>query len=334
MIQAAAPQELSLRQLSWLVRWARRWGGKLRLRASPPTVMGSLPLCVALDGDQGPTVMPGKSSDARFLDTEALRQSLKQRLAQLEAGTAPKDLQLGDDCTQPATGQLLAQLYQRWCKGAMPRQQERRAAEAPCPLVCGFAAAHYQLSGRKVLKAPASTKSIEQLRREREKMATFGTSQFQAMPQAGHPEFEAESAWSLVNASPSGLRLCRPATAPGVRVAPGGLFALIPPGGQRYRLAQARWTSIESDGSLHVGLQFLPEPAEPAAVRTDAHDALQPALIVPAGATPGEPASLILPAGTFRIGRMVDIQQGGQAHACRLVRLLGRGEDYERAVWE
>lgn len=331
LIQAAGPHEISQRQLPWMLRWARRWGGKLRLLSSPPTLMDALPLCVALGGDRPPVVMPGKDADSRYLDTMALRKSIKQRMAQLEQGVAPGELQLGDDCPQPACGQLLAQLYQRWCKGAMPRQQERNAGSGPCPLVPGLAAAHYQLYGRKILKQPV-VKSVEQLRQERERMATFGTSQFiqKDLVAEAHPEFEPEDAWELINASATGLRLVRPAETTGARIGPGRLFAVVPPGAKTYTLAMARWLLTETDGSLHVGLLLLPGPAIPVGVRTEAKEALRPGFRLPPAAA-GEASSLILPPGSFRLGRVVEVQEGGKTRQCRLTALLSRGDDHERA---
>jgi cyclic-di-GMP-binding protein len=61
---------------------------------------------------------------------------------------------------------------------------------------------------------------------------------------------------------------------------------------------------------------------------------MQPGFLLPALALLKEPASVILPPGRFRTGRTIDFEDGVGHYQVRLTRLLGRGEDYERAGFE
>ena len=124
MLYTANAFELLPRQLNWVARWSKRWGVKLALLQAAPTTVGNraLPIFVDLASDRPPCYFPKVTQEGRWLETTALRKSLKTRLALLEKGEQPSRLNMGEDCTQPAAGQLLLRAYQRWCKGGSPRK--------------------------------------------------------------------------------------------------------------------------------------------------------------------------------------------------------------------
>jgi hypothetical protein len=173
LLSTASPYELPARHLAWVARWARRWGAKIGLLKAPPEDIRNraVPLWVDLASDRPAGYVPQSSAGGRWLETTELRKSLLARIALLEQGRAPAELQLGDDVTQPAAGQLLQRVLQRWCAGGEPRRHERPAASGGCNLVAGFDAVHYQLYGRQAFRAPPATTT---LRREREEFETFG----------------------------------------------------------------------------------------------------------------------------------------------------------------
>ena len=109
LLSTANPYELPARHLAWVARWARRWGAKLTLLTVPPEDIRNraVPLWVDLESGRPASYAPQSSSRGRWLETTELRKSLVARIALLEKGRAPAELQLGDDVTQPAAGQLL-----------------------------------------------------------------------------------------------------------------------------------------------------------------------------------------------------------------------------------
>jgi hypothetical protein len=157
LLSTASPYELPARHLTWVARWARRWGAKLSLlKVAPEDIRNrAVPLWIDLASDRPATYVPQSSADGRWLETTELRQSLLARIGLLEQGRAPADLQLGSDVTQPAAGQLLQRVLQRWCAGGEPRRHERHAANGGCSLVAGFEATHFHLYGRQAFRAPA-----------------------------------------------------------------------------------------------------------------------------------------------------------------------------------
>lgn len=332
LLHMASPFELPPRQLAWMGRWARRWGAKLALAPTPPSNLEALPLTVDLTSDLPPRHKPFPAPGGRLLLTHELRKSIKSRLALLAQGRSPADLQLGDDCTQPACESLLKQLYPRWCKGGQPRGEERRPEDAPGYAIFGFEGIHYHLSGGKRIKQ-STEPSIADLRREREQLATFGTLETHA-PQPGEsgtiPPVETD--WQVKDESASGVRMARPGTSKGTRMQLGQLVAVEPPGTGRPFLASIRWLVSDVDAWVQAGAQLMPGPAKAIAQRaTDGGTHWLPGFLLPAFPVRSEPASAVLPAGTFRVGRQVQLQEGG---VLKLTRVLERGEDYERVAYE
>jgi hypothetical protein len=134
LLSAASPYELPARHMAWIARWARRWGAKPELLTAPPEDIRNraVPLWVDLDAGRPPGHVPQPAGNGRWLETTELRKSLAARIALLEQGRAPAELQLGDDVTQPAAEQLLQRLLQRWCAGGA--NGAKSAAPPPAPV--------------------------------------------------------------------------------------------------------------------------------------------------------------------------------------------------------
>jgi len=338
MLSAASPYELPARHLAWVARWARRWGAKLALLKTPPEDIHNraVPLWVDLESDRPANYMPKPSSGGRWLETTELRKSLLARIALLEKGRAPAELQLGDDVTQPAAGQLLQRVLQRWCKGGAPRVQERRAASGSCNLIAGFDAVHYHLSGGKAFRAPSRDDAT--LRREREEFETFGDRSHRVESakneDKSHIEnWEVMDDWRLLDESATGLRIARPLKE-GVRIGAGLLIAVKMKDSPRFTLGNVRWALREGENSLAAGIQMFPGEPRPVAVRTTESDNTQSAwrlaFLLPEITALKESASVVVPAGTFRIDRTIEIVVDQQAKILKLFRVLDRGIEFER----
>ena len=340
LLSTASLFELPARHIAWVARWARRWGGKLELLNAPPEeVRGrAQPLCVDLESDQPASYQPRSSGGGRWLETTELRKSLQSRIALLEQGRAPATLQLGDDVTQPAAADLLKRVLQRWCQGGTPRREPRSAAAGNCLVVVGFAAVHRQLSGGRAFTPPNRDARI--LRREREEFETFGE-----LRQAGKssPSRTGDAAmeswrviddWQLLNTSPGGMRVSR-GLADGARIGAGQLIAVRTADGQRYSLAVVRW-ALREGSELTAGIQLLPGEPLPAMVRVLDADggtsAWQQACVLPEIAALRIPASLVLPTGSFRLDRRIEVLVAQQSRVTTLYRILDHGSEFERCI--
>lgn len=343
LLQAANLHEHGQRHIGWIARWARRWSAKVRLLASPPTLSTrAIPLCIDLAADKPSGYMPLDTPGARWLETVELQRSLKKRLLLLEQGEPPAKLHLGDDCTQPACGQILAQVYQRWCKGGAIRGFERRPASGGCRFVAGIEAIHYYLSDHKPFKQPGGA-GADMLRREREEIATFGRisarhdEKFSEQHGYAIEQWQVLENWHMVDASATGMRIGRPLRQGGIRIAHGQLIATCPDGAQAFLLGGVSWSLVGEDFQLELGVHLFPGRAEPVAFRgtgpAAAGEPYRQAFLLPAVATLKQPASIVMPVGGFKLNRIVDTFTS-QSRPLRLTRLMERGSDYERAAFE
>ncbi|MBL8486268.1 MAG: hypothetical protein JNK22_04210 [Rhodocyclaceae bacterium] len=342
LLHLASPHELSARHLSWVVRWARRWAGKVVVGLSMPADPKAIPACVDLASDQPAGYMPRAGDGARWLDPTELRRSLKARIVRLDKGESPAALQLGEDCVQPACGEVLNQAYQRWCRGGLGRRQDRRPASGGCEFVCDVPAIHYYLSGRKPFKQPGVAGG-DLLRIEREEIATFGRISTRREENFSVQQgFELESwqvleDWSLLNESATGVRIARNLRQPGHRLAAGQLVAVRPSDARALLLGMARWVMAGSDGLLHAGIQFFAGQAEPVALRstglTAVREPYRQGFLLPAIAALDQPATVIMPVGWFRVEGVVEVFTD-RARQVRVVRLIERGADFERAEYK
>lgn len=342
LLHAASPHELPLRHLVWISRWSRRWSGKIAFVAQPPQESRTQPLCVDLAGHGPATFQPLAGDRVRWLETAQLRQSLKKRLNLLQQGTAPTELQLGEDCTQPACGRLLRQVYQRWCKGGDLRGHERQAVEGKCELISGIDAIHYYVSGRTPFRQPGYAND-SLIRREREEIATFGRvsnrRQEHFSQQQGYQveDWQVVEEWQMVDESAQGVHAVHAAGRGSARISQGQLVAVRPQSAQQLLLGSTRWAMVTADGSLHVGILVVPGRPEAIAVRSTGLAAVKEGyrqgFLLPGIASLGTTANIVIPSGWFKKERMLEIYTD-HSRQVRLVDLLDRGVDFDRATYE
>jgi hypothetical protein len=344
LLHCANPFELSPRHLTWAARWARRWGIKIELLTAPPDDIRNraMPLWFDIDSDRPTSYAPKPGTGGRWLETTELRKSITARLTLLEQGRSPADLQLGDDVTQPTAGQLLNRLLLRWCKGGVPRGQERRGATGSCQIITGMAAAHVQFTGGHVTGS-FSVRNDSALREEQERYLMFGTRGHMAAKKTtltGAPveEWGVADDWRLLDESASGMRINRPAKT-GARVTTGTVVAAKLPGATDFQLGTVRWVLRESADSVAVGIQLFEGPPRCVSVRatdTPGSPAFKPGFLLPAQQVKGAtiPTSVLAPVGSFRIGRVIELRVDGNPLSLKLAQLLDRGNDFERCTYQ
>lgn len=347
LIAAANLHELTPRQQGWAMRWARRWAGKVAILAAPPPESPALPLCVDLAGAEPARFKPYTGGGARWLDTAELRKSLKKRLKLLAEGgedNTPEKLGLGADCQQPACGEALRRIYPRWVKGGVLRRHDRHPMHGACRFVVGVDAIHYYVSGSQPFKPPGSASSDE-LRRQREELATFGrvAARFEEEYSRNHgyqlENWEVVEDWGMIDQSSGGLRLERPLRQAGGRLGIGQLVAVRPSGANGLLLGAVRWAQVMGD-NLTTGIQLFPGKPLPVAVRGTgamaAREPYRPGFLLPPVASLELPACAVLPPGSFKPNRILEVWSGEKEKTRRikLKSVIDRGADYERAACE
>ena len=84
---------------------------------------------------------------------------------------------------------------------------------------------------------------------------------------------------------------------------------------------------------LHAGIQLFPGEACPVAVRAmdeGENGVWRQGILLPEIPALKVPASLVVPAGTFRLDRRVEVMADYKTRVVKLFRVLDRGIDFER----
>jgi hypothetical protein len=339
LLYIVSPYEFTSRDLVWVARWTQRWGTKIKLLREPPEDISNCahPLWVDLNSDQPADYAPQDTQEGRWLETTALRVSLTSRIALLAQGRPPNELQLGNDVTQPNVSRLLTHLLHRWCQGGSTRKHIRQRASGYCHFIVSYEAAHFHLSGqRQVQSAPKDDSSR---REEREKLALFGDSSHRLDIAAATPNALPVEAWrimedwNLLDTSAAGLRISRPIKE-GVRIAIGTLVAARTESSKNFTLGCVRWALRQDTNALAVGIQLFPGEAKAIMARIVTVDHLphRPAFFIEANESTESPASLVLPVGSFQIGRRIEIMRTS-AEVVTLTHLVAHGSEFECATF-
>ncbi|MCX7898058.1 MAG: hypothetical protein N2441_09315 [Rhodocyclaceae bacterium] len=339
LFAAASPYELNVRQQGWVAGWARRFASKVSVSSSPPPLDGkALPLCLDLFADMPPGYLPSPGAGARWLDTRALRKSLKLRLQRLAHGGPDYPvarLGLGADCVQPACAELLRRIYPRWVKGGIRRRHERFPSTGACRLSIGFAAIHYYLAGRRI--ALGGQFSQGALLREREELALFDrlakrfAEEYSRNQGFFLEDWQLVENWQGLDHSEGGLRLARSLSQPGARLSLGQLVALCEASDDRLLLGMIRWIRT-TETMVLAGIERIPGRPQAVAVRATGikaeNEPYRPAFWLPVEQT--DAGFLILAPGSFRPDKILELWDGAQPpRYLRLKALLQRGSDFE-----
>lgn len=332
----AGSYSLGLRDQALVRRWAAAWSALVGLH---PVAVGETlpPFVVDLMQDVAlrPVAECLHTDQIRRLDTSRLAFQIGHVRQQLRQRVPPSQLALGNDCTPPQCARLLDHLARQWSQARAARKFRRHATSGITQVCTGFEEMHYFISGRE-FQQPENVRIYS--RGDFESLFSF---RFQENPQQAlqirQEQIEAAycvDTWEVVNQSANGFRLMRSVS--GRKMAHGQLLALRPHDSEHFLLAQATWLMQESKGGLIAGIRALPglpvavcaRPVDPAG---EPNELYRRAFLLPALADAER--SLVLPAGWFRPGRVVEVFTDG-AWRVRLKNVLDLGPDFERVGFE
>ncbi len=327
LLQLAHPYRLSLRELTWTRRWIEYWSRKVRFTRESPARGG---YAVELGGHSGAAwVKDGVASETRrFMDLARVGRSMKKRIRRLEEGAEPAALGLGRDCTRPVAADLLKTLGRAWFYAPARADFPRRAAPARTELIIGLAAIHHAVFGM-----PADT-DINQWgspHRNAGQLPAFQRAPEVAVKQDNPGRVPELEYWETLEESAADFHLRR--KGPGARITHRQIVAVRPHGARQFILCTVLWLFEGADHALTVGARALPGLAQACAVRLVAGDPKHQEPFCAALALPvavGLPPSLVLPAGWYQSGRVVELRLGNDVNRIELLELLDRGFDYER----
>jgi hypothetical protein len=234
----------------------------------------------------------------------------------------------------PVAKNLLKHLYQQWFKGGAARLHPRRAGGGTCRLVTGLDAIHYYLSG-KIFRQPGQSEAMSKT--QADEIATFGRVATRHEEDYSQLQGFMVEEWRVLDESATGYRLMRPLSQAGGRVGGGQMVAIMPEGSRSFLLAVARWSRLTGGAELQAGIQIMPGNPLTVALRgtglTAINEKYRPGFKLPAVPALKYPESVIVPAGWFRAGRVIELYEQS-ARPIRLTQQLDRGSDFERCAFD
>jgi hypothetical protein len=339
MANLANPYALSVRQLAFVRRWLEKWASLVNL-SSQPMPAGQIPaLAVDFAQDRAPDVaanVPATTS-TRYLDLEQLAKTLRQTINLLKQGQTPGQLGLGEDARQPGCENLIMLLYLQWCRAGTLRTEQRNTAADPAEVCFGITDAHPLLGGEE-----PSTQSMEFNARDKWEVDNLGFS-MRMSTTARQAAVKKSEAWQILNQSASGF-MCLLRDPSGVMRMMHNQVLGIRHGANQARLGTIQWIRVDSRNETLCGVRLF--PGTPQAVRVRPANFNLPnstnsnpgkgqeyelAFLTPAVTMPASPMTMLLPAGWFQSGRLLELR-GADRRIAKLLTLIERGADYDRCA--
>jgi len=331
------PNELTQRQLTFAAFLLERWGDKVVVAAEPPEAGEVAPLFVDLSGErmaERRDAAPDPGEHIRFLVTDDLGKSMRNRIGLLRKGESPARLALGEDCVQPSCEQQLTFLYRQWCLLRQPRIGERKSVAGEAQVCTTMAAVHYYISG-KVFRVREEQKELT--KKQREEIATFGRVSTRDDDDYSQAHGFVLEHWQIEDESIQGLRMMRRAGNPGRRFAHGQLVGIKTADSKNFMLGHVRWLMSTENGDLHAGIKLMPGLPAAIAARFTGLNAINEkfvqSLTLTAVPQLESPPALLIPSGWFKPKRVIEVHLDS-AMRVQLTGLLERGGDFERVGYE
>lgn len=326
--------ELPRQQLLLTERWLARWSEALAVERQCPDAEAAPPLGIDLAGAEGvrPLQLWPPTDTLRCLPTAPLSKLLRVKIALLQQGQMPQQLDLGDGCPAADCLALLTHLQQSWCEGRDNRQAERSAAAQPAQVCYGMEGCFAYIAN-KPFRQPGKETDVDTL--SRKQIVAFG----RVLSDTGRHDlammgFTLED-WLIEDESLRGARLLRE-NDPGMRLGPGQLLAVRPTNANAFILGTVVWARVARDGQLRIGVRYLPGLPQAVAMKATGVNLTVSgryvaALLLPAVAALRAPPSLVAPRDWFRPGRVVEIVRMDNKRLYAKMELsLERGSDFER----
>lgn len=338
LAQLSRTDELSLRQIDFVDAILKRFAGKVDIGLSPVSARPGHLLSVDLFASAGVASDPGAQpgDHVRFLDVTALSKSLRGRIAKLQEGESPANLNLPTDWPVSDMVTQLKRLHRLWCEPSPPRAPGIVPSETHATVCFGLEQLHYFLTGSP-FEQPGRKRELSQ--RELNDIAMFGKVSEQTMKSLYvEVKFTTES-WGIIDETRGNLRLMRPSnSAQGLAI--GRLLGVRLGLRGQWMVAMVSAISEESDGSHHATLALM--PGTPAAVGVRAGDTRNrpgatytPGLTLPAVPALNVPETVFIPSNLAPPGRGIDIALTGQAQGKEITvhEIIERGSDFDRVTF-
>ncbi|WP_373974995.1 hypothetical protein NT239_15365 [Chitinibacter sp. SCUT-21] len=324
---AANPNQYTFKQQTWLSQRLEIFATRCTLAQSAQTLPNRPALFIDLLSPAAPKRRQQARQESELeIETYTLAQVISKRIKLLKLGELPDKIGLGSELSSQAADELLREVYRAWCEHPIERSLPRRNNSNYVEV--GISLSNLHLILAKDHFAPPPQNEQQMSSNELMQIRMFGQTSARMVVQPIKTETQQ---WQIQNETAQGICIQRERDHE-QRVHLHQLVLLAD--GKSHLIGQIRWLS-ETAQMRELGIALLPGIPEAASIR--AQDAARfgqgdftKAVLLSAIPALKTPASLILPPGWFRQGRLLEYWDGKQMHRIRLVSLLSRGIDFER----
>ena len=327
LLNAANPFQYNLRYLLWINACLEVFASRCALEHIAETLPNRPAFTIDFAAPSAAERLERTSQDSQMaISTLLLAQALSKRIKLLRNGEMPEKIGLGASLSPQAAEGLLTDLYRQWCDHPVERSLPRRQSQNSVAVGFGLSNLHRWMAEGRFAPAPQDESQLSS--QELMQIRLFGQTSAMntpvVLPQViTHP-------WQTIDETATGLRLQR--THDRERI---GLQQLvIIQDQQHFLIGSIRWL-CDQVNDLQIGVKLFPGQPQAATIR--AQDAARfgqtdhtEVLLIPAIVALQVPNTLILPAGWFRQGRLLELWDGHRKTRIRLVSILSRGLDFER----
>lgn len=329
----ARPTELTRSQLQLLGNWLTQWSSMVTVEHRyPPDKKEVPPLVVDVASMHGllPVSQITQHSTVRYLTMVTLSKLLHEKIALLQQGRTPTQINLCENCSSNDCSEFLTFLHQCWCENYGSRFGERSPVATNAQLCYKLESIYAHLSG----------KPFQQPRFDNT-MSSAARKQIEVFGRVLHGEHELTEmgypleTWQFEDESISGARLVRK-DAFGGRLSCKQLVALCPSDADTFILGATVWLNVMQAGQLRIGVRYMPGAAEAVCIKATGVNLTVsgtyfPAFLLSAVTVLNSPASLIIPRDLLQPERVIEIlHKNGEKEHVKISFSVDRGIDYER----
>jgi len=342
LMDLADPYHLNAKQLDQVDRWLNKWAARVNIVKTPAALAHAelkLP-ALAVDLNLPAGIRHGASIETgatiRYLDISQLTATLVKRIKHLRKGGAPGELDVGEDCQQPACEAMLLQLYQQWCEPRQHRAYERRTDGEKAQVAFGIAASHFFCNGGKPFRQPGERERPDIGWREAQDLKMFGQISSQTKKlHASQVGFAVEN-WQIQDESALGFKLAADGLH-AARVMLNQLVAIRHPQAKHFAIGMIRWICFDPNSSLNIGVRVFPGIPMAVGIRAPVlipslQNKFLQAFLLPEIPALKEPATLVLPHGWFGPNKQLELHIDDTLNV-RLSEIIERGVDFERVAF-
>lgn len=274
-------------------------------------------------------------------------------LQQVETGTLPQELALGEIVRTDDLLDLLRHLVQTWSQHPPQRKHERKKQVSRLSVVHGIAEIRRKIAGTETASQPAMLENRDLFYQERADLKLYGfvtekTKQMMAQSAAKATEAKHEivaegaESWVMENVSECGFGAVIPQFAEDW-LKLGALIGLRAEAGTQWNVGVVRRVGRDARMKVYIGIETLAHVPVSARLRAlsgqasvwdkisdaEAREYVY-AILLPASGHCLQQDCLLLEPGTFDVHKTCELIVGGDRRLIKLTGVLERGDDFER----